>query len=65
MNAKDAKQIIQELIKEKWFQTNFGGGITEEALHRSITALDKEINPYDCLKKENKLLRSQIRNSTK
>ncbi len=45
MNAKDAKGVIQELIKEKWFQTNFGGGITEEALHRSITALDKEINP--------------------
>ncbi len=58
MNAKDSKAIRQELIKETWFQAQFGGGLLEEALHRSITALDKEINPdrvkpyYQLLKKK-------------
>ena len=45
MNAKNAKDLIKEFIDSPEFQRFWGGGLIEEALHRGITALEKEDSP--------------------
>jgi len=40
MEKKEAKEIIEGLIQEKWFKKNFEGGSTEEALKLAIKVLE-------------------------
>ena len=42
MSNNDAKKQIEELLAEKWFQNQFGGGIVEEALKVAIKALSEK-----------------------